>query len=262
MADHRNADVKKDLAAGMPDADKKPVVSLVRDTAPSIDSRHIEMLREAVLSPLPETSRNAVRDLIASGVAPSDIADFYIPAVARLLGDDWCVDQLSFANVTVGSARLQAMLRSLGPNWSGDSAARHGSASILLIVPEDVYHTLGALVLGGQLRRMGFSVKLILGCRNQDIAIRVQRTTYDAVFISSSHGETLESLRRIVDVVKTALSSPPPIVVGGSILDVETKENVTALTGADHATRIPEEAVELCGLQVTTQDDAHLKFRV
>ena len=262
MADHRNVDVKNDTAAGMTDAAQKPAVSLVPDTAPSLDSECVALLEAAVLSPLHGAPSAAISELIASGIKRTDIADLYIPAVARILGDQWCVDQLSFADVTIGSARLQAMLRSLGPDWSGVTQFQPGSASILLIVPEDIHHTLGALVLGGQLRRKGLSVKLVLSGKNQDIANWVRHSTYEAVFISSSRGESLESLRRIVDVVKNSASRVPPIVVGGSILSVETKENVTALTGADHATKIPEEALELCGLLVPTQDDAHLKFRV
>lgn len=262
MADHRNADVRNDPAAGMSGSAHESAASSMREAAPSLDPACVTALEAAVLSPQHDAPIAAIQDLIASGIKPTVIADHYIPAVARILGDQWCIDQLSFADVTIGSARLQAMLRSLGPNWSGENASKPGPASILLIVPEDVHHTLGALVLGGQLRRKGVSVKLVLSAKNQDIANWIKLSTYDAVFISSSRGESLESLRRIVDVVRNAASTAPPIVVGGSILDVETKETVTALTGADHATRIPQEALELCGLLISTQDDAHLKFTV
>ena len=170
------------------------------------------------------------------------------------MGDAWCVDQLSFAGVTIGVSRLQAMLRTLGPSWSGDNALHPEAPLMLLIVPQDAYHTLGAIVLSGQLRRKGMSVKLMLGGKPEDIADRVARNSFQAIFISSSRGETLESLRRIIDVVKTSAPKPPPIVVGGSILEVESANDVTALTGADYATRRPDEALRLCGLQVSKHE--------
>jgi methylmalonyl-CoA mutase cobalamin-binding subunit len=124
-----------------------------------------------------------------------------------------------------------------------------------------VYHTLGALVLGGQLRRKRLSVKLILGGRPNDIAERVSSTDYDCVFLSSSRGESLESLRRLVEAVKSATKTPPPVVVGGTILEVEQAETITTLTGADFATIIPDEALAFCGLNHITQNHVHSRNR-
>jgi methanogenic corrinoid protein MtbC1 len=260
MADRRNINANKYTAAGVPDAASVAKVSLVPDIASISDPEILLQLKNAVLDTLPETGNTVSRQLVTSGVHPDDLADHYIPEVARDLGDRWCSDKLSFAEVTIGASRLQAMLRSLGSHWSGAFTPRAGAASILLIVPQEIYHTLGALVLSGQLRRKGCSVKLALGSRPKDVADTVIGTTFDAVFISSSRGETLESLRLIVEAVKTSLLSPPPIVVGGTILEVETKEIVTALTGADYATKIPDEALRLCGLQKITPLKTCLKF--
>lgn len=251
MADRRQFDARKEIAASetQTSSTKRPVVAtVVPDLATKLDEALFQTLKTAALSANPNACKSTIRTAIAAGTSPEDLADHYIPALARDMGDLWCVDQLSFAGVTIGVSRLQAMLREMGPNWAGDNAADAATASILLIVGKDVYHTLGAIVLSGQLRRKGFSVKLILGGKHADIAQRIQRTKYQAVFISSSRGEALESLRQIIDVVKTSAQTPPPVVVGGSILEVETANDVTALTGADYATRIPDEALEFCGL--------------
>ena len=199
----------------------------------------------------------AAKRAVANGTLPEDIADYYVPELARDMGDQWCKDQLSFAGVTIGVSRLQAVLRALGPSWSSDNSSRPDAPSILLIVGHEVYHTLGAIVLSGQLRRKGLSVKLIMGGRAEDIADRICRTKYHGVFISSSCGETLESLRRIVNVVKTSMENPPPVVVGGTILDVEHAETIVALTGADYATKNPDEALETCGISPFTPIDTH-----
>lgn len=264
MADRRSVDAKKQIAeptAQPSPAKRRSAAPVVQDIARHVDQALFDELKSAALSSDPDACMLAVEAAVANGTRPEDLADFYVPALARDMGDQWCVDQLSFAGVTIGVSRLQAMLRSLGPNWSGDNVSTPNAPSILLIVGQEVYHTLGAIVLSGQLRRKGFSVKLVLGGKPEDIADRICRTKYHAIFISSSCGETLESLRRIIDVVKTSTKSPPPVVVGGTILEIETVEDVMALTGADYATRIPDEALRLCGLKQTMPTNAHAKDR-
>ena len=264
MDDHRKSNSLEHPVAGTlraASAARELAAVSVRGTPNDLDPAVLSDLHNAVLGRDPETAKQVVQNLVISGVPAVDLADFYIPEVARKLGDQWCIDELSFASVTIGSARLQSMLRSLGPDWSGETTGQTATASILLVVPQEVYHTLGALVLGGQLRRKGLSVKLVLGGKPQDVANHVECAHYDCVFLSSSRGETLESLRRLVEAVKTANQTPPPIVIGGTILEVEPIETITALTGADYATSIPEEALRLCGVCQGTQDDARSKKR-
>lgn len=262
MAEYLKLGVKKEPVvsqASLGSVGRRVAVAVVEDISRNLDPSLFTALKDAALSTNPDAGKRAVKAALADGTRPEDIADFYIPALARDMGDLWCVDQLSFAGVTIGVSRLQAMLRALGPNWASDNATTNENASILLIVPQEVYHTLGAIVLSSQLRRKGFSVKLILGGKPEDIADRLSRTRFDAVFISSSVGDTLELLRHIIDVIKTSSEEPCPIVVGGSILDAVEMDDATALTGADYATKLPDEALRLCGLQQIKHNKIHAK---
>lgn len=265
MADHPNVGAKTQRAAPhlqQVTATRGVPAPVVDEKSTKLDGALLKKLHAAAISPDAEACKRAVKDVVAKGTRPEDLSDHYIPAIARHMGDLWSADELSFASVTIGTSRLQAMLRTLGPDQSDLQMRDPNAPSLLLVVPQDVYHTLGAIVLSGQLRRKGMSVKLMLGGKPDDVAARTCRTKYHGVFISSSLGETLESLRVIIDAVRASTDSPPPIVVGGSILDVETVENVTALTGADYATRIPEEALRHCGLNDKTHNDVKLKHRV
>jgi methanogenic corrinoid protein MtbC1 len=244
MADGQNRDVMTDTASTA----GAPGLTLVPQVDRQLNLKIMEDMRQAVLSADRIDCRVVLQRALGAGIARDDIADLYIPELAREFGVDWCEDSLSFAAVTIGASRLQAMLRELGPEWIGDQSANPAAPSILLIVAQDVFHTLGALVLCGQLRRKGLSVRLVLGAQNSELSERLAKTTYDAVFMSSSMGETLESLRRIVDVIRTSSPRSLPVVIGGTILETETSYNVTTMTGADYATNIPSEALELCGL--------------
>lgn len=256
MADHLEFGVKKEpVASPVPVGTLKHrlTVAVVEDISRHLDPELLVDLEKAVLSANPDDSRQAMKAALAAGTRPEDIADFYVPALARSMGDLWCADQLSFAGVTIGVSRLQAMMRALGPHWASDNATEQRDASILLIVPQEVYHTLGAIVLSSQLRRKGISVKLILSAKPEDIADQISYSIFDAAFISSPAGGTLEALRNIVDIIRTSSKRPCPIVVGGSILDEVADNDITALTGADHATRRPDEALRLCGLTPTNR---------
>ena len=166
MADHRSLRAPQERIETLvqPGSARRNVAAaIVHDVPRHIEQTLFDELRTGALSDNPDDCLRAAKAAVAKGTRPEDIADFYVPALAREMGDQWCKDQLSFAGVTIGTSRLQAVLRALGPNWSGDNVSGPNGPSILLIVGQEVYHTLGAIVLSGQLRRKGFSVKLILG---------------------------------------------------------------------------------------------------
>lgn len=264
MADHRNVDIMTRNAVPVRlhvYTTAIPTLSVVPTGDLQLDPTVYDDLYDAALSPTPKDAIQAVKDALAKGISADDISDLYVPELARRLGEAWCVDQLSFALVTIGASRLQTMLRALGPSWSGDNGSSPDAPSLLLVVLQDVHHTLGAIVLGGQLRRKGYSVKLLLGGKPLDIAENIARTRYKAVFISSSLGETLESLRGIVDIIRAAAKTRLPVVIGGTILEAETIETIMARTGADFATKIPDEALGFCGLRIMTHTNAQVLRR-
>lgn len=212
----------------------------------------LELLHEAALAPDQAAPSRVVTRMIAAGIRPDEIADIYIPTVARRMGDMWCEDTLGFAYVTIGCARLQALLRTLGPEWQGDRTVDPVAPAILLIVGDDAQHTMGATVLAGQIRRLGLSVRLLVGARAEDVKVLVRQMRFDGVMISASVGESLEPLRKLVEMVSTATISPPPppVIIGGTITTMGnlTASDIKALTGATLVTCDLTEALTLCGM--------------
>ena len=195
----------------------------------------------------------AKRDVVmaqfrAAGVPDHVVVDHYIPAAARHYGESWCSANMSFADVAIGVARLQGMTRDLATR-----RARTGNAAtVLLIVPQDAYHTLGASVLADQIRRLGVSVKLSLGHSVPELQDLLETHHFDAVMISAAACERLDSIRKLVKTVKANAFGAPPVVVGGTVLDQET--DIRTLTGADHISNNAQEALRLCGLMIRTPD--------
>lgn len=248
MTNDRTRDERTALfAVGTPDRPRPDFAEI--PSAQGLSKDHLLDLWSACLSADRDACHAAVRRALADGFSRTEISDRYIPAVAHQLGEMWCADTLGFAEVTIGTARLQALLRDLGPEWCADQKARADAPLIFLISPRDDQHTLGTVLVAGQMRRRGYSVRMALDPTLHDLRRQIQSLSFDAIFISASQSESLEKLRRMVEFLRNASDEPPPIALGGGVLSEH--ENVASLTGVEIATNNIDEAIEHCGLTLT-----------
>jgi hypothetical protein len=170
-----------------------------------------------------------------------------MPAAARRMGADWQTDDLSFSAVTIGSARLQALLRELGLGAEVDQRWTAGgdAVAIMLVAPE-TDHTLGALVLASQIRRRGLSVRLSLGESSAALVEALRTTPFDAIFFSASITDSLLFLEEALDEIRAAFAAPPPMVLGGVLLEQEAR--AASIAGIGLVTSDLDDAIRFCGL--------------
>lgn len=185
-------------------------------------------------------------------VGIDDIVDLYVPEVARRLGQDWHDNRRSFADVTIGSARLQGLLRELAGRGEDGLWRDLDCPAVAVVVLENEFHTLGAVVLSQQLRRLGVSVQLVVGQSEAEIIQCIAQDRFEAIFVSVSRSESLASLRKLVDKLRRASVHPTPVVVGGAAIGDESE--IRILTGADHVAADASEALIKCGLKSYLQD--------
>jgi methylmalonyl-CoA mutase cobalamin-binding subunit len=218
---------------------------------PVIDDALLAKLCNACLAPSRRGVAEASRAIRDAGHSAQDIAEVYVPAAARIMGARWCDDSMSFAEVTIGCSRLHTLLRDVQSEWTPDNKTGNDARSMLVLVGKDSFHTLGATVLAGMMRRLGVSTRLCIGAEANEIAQMIRATKFDCVLISVSIGESLETTRKIVESVKSASIEPLLVIVGGTILegDEGRAQEILAVTAADHVTNDPNEAIRLCGLQ-------------
>lgn len=205
-------------------------------------------LASACLGSDPEDLEEEVGLLRTSGLSARTIAETLVPHVAQELGDRWCDDNLGFAHVTIGCARLQRLLRSLGPDWYGAQREQEPRLRILLIVPDGMNHTLGGLVMTGKLRRLGYDVRSIMGRECRAISDIVSDWTFDLVLISASGSESLEQIAELVEIARNASPGRTCIALGGTILMGPDADGhrIKARTGADLVTNDLSEALRRC----------------
>lgn len=218
--------------------------------------QYLDPLFDASLSFDRARLKNVVDDMLGAGVAAEEISDIYVPTIARMLGEAWVEDRIDFAMTTIGSARLQGLLRSLGPDWCrGTDTLTRNQRTALVVVPQGAQHSLGATILAGQMRRRNISVNLEVGVSPRLLAGLVERQTFDAVLISASAREPLELVTELVQSSRTGEGNTP-VVVGGNILDQMT--DIKKTTGADLATSCLKDTIRFCSLDHTLPPRRHL----
>jgi methylmalonyl-CoA mutase cobalamin-binding subunit len=242
---------------GQGERDVSGVSSLARSVLSRLSQRFVESDRGPGPDEVEAMARTAAAidpadfqalraELRRRRVSEADLADLYFPAVARKLGQDWADDRLGFAEVSIGLARLQAVLHDVARDWFSNNTARPDSATTLLLLPEAEQHSFGALVLMGRLRRRGVSVQLMTGARPDQVQGLLRRRSFDVVMISLACEERVEPTRNLVAAVRRTVEEPVQIVVGGAVM--ERIADLKGLTGADLATCDPDLA--LAGLDL------------
>ena len=223
------------------------VMSRGLQTNTQINGMFVAALIAGALSPRPSQLAETIRDLRGQKVSDEALTDLYIPEAARQLGRDWLDDSRSFMDVSIGTAKLQSEVRAISRRWIADSGMTGSRGTVLVAVPQQESHTLGAVVLASQLRRAGVSVCLRVNASTEDLAGVVRTGSYDAIMISWGRYEGLDVPRKLVETLRRASKGSVPITVGGSVLD--GAKDVREATGADFATNDIDVALTVCGVQ-------------
>lgn len=189
--------------------------------------------------------RELVRsDLVTLRISPTDIIDHCIPQVARMLGEDWVNDRLSFARVSVASVRLYALCKSSGQEW--DNLRMGGDCRTLLLATIDREdHIIGPAVLADQLRRRGHSVRLQSNATGASLAQLVARDNFDGVLISVATRDGLETAAKAIRELRLS-GSDTVIALGGAVLNEDGIDK--SKTGADVTTNDIDEALDAMSL--------------
>ncbi len=216
----------------------------------------VERLLAAVCTADPEAFEMLKPELRRARVSAAAVADLYIPEVARRLGAAWEADCLSFAGVTMGVARLQAILREIGSAWAADRQGGVDGGMVLLVLPQGEQHKLGAMVLAGQLRRMGVSVAMKISPTPAEIADFVAERTFDGALVSVASKDRLETCRKLVKTLKESSKGALKVAVGGAILDAD--EDVRRSIGADMVTNDITRALKMMGVSVGCSSESEL----
>jgi hypothetical protein len=200
-------------------------------------------LTDAVRAANPSLIEALKPELRKARITPAMLADLYIPEAARRLGQDWEDDVNTFADVTLGTVRLQSLLRDISADWASDAGkSEHQGGSVLLLLPDSEHHTLGPMVLAGQLRRRGVSVSLHLTTGDDGWKAMLHKRHFDGAIISVGWEGKIAACQRLVTAIKQATKGKMPVAVGGAVLTRSVDPLV--FEGADIVTNDLDKALQ------------------
>lgn len=195
-----------------------------------------DALIRALLDPDPDRWRGVAATLTATGADPEALFEAVVVA-ARALGQMWLDDRVSFAEVTIACAALQALLREASP----EASATPDAPLVAVAVRAGETHTLGAAMAAARLRRAGASVMLLVGRPDAELVDAVRGGDLSAVCLSASSDADLPAIARLVGRLREA--SGAPVLLGGAVLDGADAAALRRATGADRVTMEPCEAL-------------------
>lgn len=177
---------------------------------------------------------DALARLRALPIADGTLLDTCIPEAARQLGAFWLSDELSFAEVSIATARLQGLVARMASHTAPEVPEGAERRTALLVLPPDETHTLGLHVAAAQLRRQGLSARLLFGPDEGAFLAALRRDPYDLIMFACPAPERLAFVTRLVSVLRNTRASAGLTVLGGAVLD--RQDNLTQLTGVDLVT--------------------------
>ena len=220
-------------------------VALIKDA-------FLDRLVGASVAPDPKAIRELLSEMRRAVIMPECIAEAYIPAAARKLGQGWQDDTLSFSVVTLGTSRLATMLRQVEHSSVEDDIDSLARPAVLVIVPPGEQHTLGASVLASRLRRMGLAVSTQLSPSMSDLSTLFERRRFSGAMISVGNLHRLEASNMLIRTLRSMVKGTMPILVGGALLDVG--HDVLFAREADLVTSDLDKALTFLGLDAARSD--------
>ena len=152
---------------------------------------------------------------------------------ARYLGDLWCLDEKSFAEVTIGTAALHQVLRYLDEYLARElvMAAGEGRSILLATMPGDT-HIFGVSVLGSFFRCNGWIVETELNASSSKLIELVSGNAFDVVGFSVACDRDIDICKGLVaEVRRRSINKKIKILAGGSSLS--RNNDLLTATGAD-----------------------------
>lgn len=196
----------------------------------AIDADSVAAFCAALIEPDAAAALRFIEARRAEGVTRQSVYLGYIPAAARRLGEGWEQNRLSFAEVTIGTGHLYALMRALRAEdrpSRGPSDARK-SALFATVPGED--HAIGITIAADLFRDAGWEIDLQITTDHDGLIAHVERTRPSIIGLSLSTERRLEDLVRLVVALRIVT---PGVVIGVAPAAPLDPEKIDSLVDLD-----------------------------
>ncbi|MFN7701477.1 MAG: B12-binding domain-containing protein [Deltaproteobacteria bacterium] len=207
-----------------------PVVGVAVRGGPT-DAETREIVDRALEGDVPALSR-IVAGMAAAGLTRRTVLLDGIAPAARLLGQLWCEDELTWMDTTLGLSTLERLLVVLAHGTPPCELARTRGLVILFAEPGE-QHTLSIRILAELFREAGFGTHVEPSMTHEGVVAVVRREHVVMVGMTTTTRSHADAMHRLVDDVRRFSRNPNVLfVVGGP------RENIgyAQAIGADYCT--------------------------
>lgn len=206
--------------------------------AKTADPNGVIPLSEALISDDPKSAAALIDELFKANVPINQIYLEHLSPAAALLGKWWETDKVKFSDVTVGTGRIYAIMRSMNARSQPAHPPKIKSA-LFAMVPEDD-HVLGLRMAVDLARKEGWEVEAHLSSDHDTLVEEIGAADHLLIGLSAGGIHSLPNLARLV--VALRISNPlAKILVSGGIADA-AKEQI-GLLNVDGVARSFEDAM-------------------
>lgn len=170
--------------------------------------------RKAVIAD-PEDLIAEVETWMSRGVTHDDLLLKFLAPVARRLGAMWEDDICDFTEVTIGLMKLHRVLEHVNADTPCGAGASASSPRILLAPAPGEQHVFGVVMVGEFFVRSGWRVRCELSTKSEQLVATVSEEHFDTVGLSASSDTSMEKLRSVIQLVRTASLNPSVVIMAG-----------------------------------------------
>jgi methanogenic corrinoid protein MtbC1 len=205
------------ILAHRPDAasDRRPPAA--RPDARCISPHDVLLLGELVLHGELEPALAHVEALVERGVPLEVIYIDLLSPAARQLGELWCEDRLSFAEVTIGQVALQRLQRAFSGMFLRDCPAPNPRRRVLLSPLPGEQHAFGHFMVCDFFRRAGWQVTGEPFATRAALLAAVSESWFEVIGISLSSTGRMRELGTLIRAVRgVSRNGGLAVMVGGA----------------------------------------------
>ncbi len=203
---------------------------MVADALPNAPSaQDVEDLCMALLSNEGRTSAEEMISTLAKDTTTEVIYLKYLAAAARMLGDWWTEDRVSFTDVTVATGRIFELLRNI-TIAAHPSSDKQDLTVVFASVPGE-HHTLGIRMAADLFRDDGWEIALKIGLSEAELVAEIKKLPRCIVGLSIGGRHCIDRLAGLVEALHTHCPQAAIVVSGQDIEDLRPRLSAMGLDG-------------------------------
>lgn len=195
--------------------------------APSAEE--VEELCMALLSKDGAASAEEIISSLAKDTTTEVIYLKYLAAAARMLGDWWTEDRVSFTDVTAATGRIFELLRKITIT-AHPGSNRQDLTVVFASVPGE-HHTLGIRMAADLFRDDGWEIALKIGLSEAELVAEIKKLPRCIVGLSIGGRHSLDRLSGLVEALHRHCPQAAIVVSGQDIDELRPRLSAMGLDG-------------------------------